>query len=52
MDPKLLEILACPSCHGNLSEKENSLVCPKCRMKFRIDDGIPVLLIEEAESVQ
>lgn len=52
MEPKILELLACPACHANLSEKENFLICPKCRVKYRIEDGIPVLLIEEAESIQ
>ena len=30
-------------------EKENKLVCQKCGKKYPVKDGIPVMLIEEAE---
>lgn len=48
---ELLEILACPVCKGDLeyNEDENKLICNKCRLKFPIREGIPVLLEEEAE---
>ena len=48
---KLLEILACPQCKGDLdyNKEENNLVCPACRLKFHIKDDIPVMLIDEAE---
>jgi len=51
MDAKLLEIMACPKCKGDLDfkKKENSLLCNKCRLKYRIEDDIPVMLIDEAE---
>lgn len=46
----LLEILACPKCKGDirLNDKENGLVCEKCRLIYPIKDGIPVMLIDEA----
>jgi len=46
----LLEIMQCPSCGGELAEvaEPPSLVCSKCRLRYRIEDGIPVMLIEEA----
>jgi len=44
----LLEILACPQCHGPLAAEPESLRCDTCRLRYRIDDGIPVLLISEA----
>ena len=49
--PELLEILACPKCHGKLDlvEEPPSLDCAACRLRYRIEDGIPVMLIEEAE---
>lgn len=52
LNPKLLEILACPKCKGDLEykEKENELVCHKCRLKYAVKDDIPNMLIEEAES--
>jgi uncharacterized protein YbaR (Trm112 family) len=48
---ELLEILVCPKCHTKveLSSDGKSLECPECRLRYRIDDGIPVMLIDEAE---
>ena len=53
LDPKLLEILACPEDKGPLLyfEDEDSLYNPRLKRRYRIDDGIPVMLIDEAESV-
>jgi hypothetical protein len=31
-------------------EKNQRLICHNCRLMFKIEDGIPVMLIEEAES--
>jgi len=45
---ELLEILACPKCKGPLLEAANALVCPACRLKYPVREGIPVLLVEEA----
>lgn len=51
LDPKLLEILVCPKCKGDLQYRpdESSLVCPVDRLRFPVRDGIPVLLLDEAE---
>jgi uncharacterized protein YbaR (Trm112 family) len=48
--PELLEILACPRCHGPLryAEPEAALDCPACRLRFRVEAGVPVLLLSEA----
>lgn len=53
MDPKLLEILVCPICKGPLVYKkaESELVCKADRLAFRIKDGIPVMLEEEARQL-
>jgi uncharacterized protein YbaR (Trm112 family) len=50
IDKQLLEILACPKCKGELvlSEDRTELVCNACRLKYRIEDDIPVMLIDEA----
>ena len=47
----LLKILACPACKTGLAEKNNSLHCanPQCGLIYPVRDGIPVLLIEEAQ---
>lgn len=51
LDPVLLEILVCPRCRGGLEyrEEEAELRCPKCRVVYRIEDDIPIMLIDEAK---
>lgn len=49
IDKELLAILACPACHGDVVLAENKIVCQKCHRKYPIKDGIPVMLVEEAE---
>ena len=51
LDPELLEILVCPESKKPLVyfEQEEFLFCPDSRLRYRIEDGIPVMLIEEAE---
>lgn len=50
MDKELLEILACPKCKGELrlTVDEGELRCDACRLAYRVDDDIPILLIDEA----
>lgn len=49
MDKGLLEILACPECKAAVELKENKIICKGCGRKYPIRDGIPVMLVEEAE---
>ena len=49
VDPVLLEILACPECKAKVELKEDRLVCSRCGRRYRIEDGIPIMLLEEAE---
>ena len=49
MDQELLKILACPACKADVELKESRIVCTKCGRKYPIRDGIPIMLIEEAE---
>ncbi len=51
LDKKLLDILACPKCKGDLDyrSKDQQLVCNTCRLIYRIEDEIPIMLIEKAE---
>ena len=51
LDEKLLEILVCPKCHGELEYRpdEAALFCQACRLRYAVEDGIPVMLIDEAE---
>ncbi|MGH2364757.1 MAG: Trm112 family protein [Chloroflexota bacterium] len=49
IDEKLLEILACPLCKTPVHLEGDRLVCDTCRRRYPIRDGIPVMLIDEAE---
>ena len=51
VSPDLLAIMQCPACAGDLSERmENpALVCADCGRAYPIREGIPVMLIEEAQ---
>ena len=53
LDPRLLEILICPACHGAVRELANEagLACGGCGRVYPIRDGIPVMLVEEATPV-
>jgi uncharacterized protein YbaR (Trm112 family) len=53
LDPMLLEILACPEDKGPLLyfTDEDSLYNPRLRRRYTVRDGIPVMLIDEAETV-
>jgi uncharacterized protein YbaR (Trm112 family) len=50
IDSRLLEILICPACHGELTalDADRGLECAGCGRVYPIRDGIPVMLVEEA----
>jgi len=50
IDQELLDILACPICKSAVALRDNKIVCVNCKRKYPIRDGIPIMLIEEAES--
>ena len=51
-DPKMLEALVCPQCHGVLryDAETNELVSKAAHLAYPIRGGIPVLLIDEART--
>jgi len=53
LDPKLLEILACPEDKGPLLyfADEGSLVNPRLARRYAVREDIPIMLIDEAESL-
>ena len=53
LDALLLDILACPEDKGPLLyfESEDTLYNPRLKRKYSIKDDIPVMLVEEAETV-
>ncbi len=54
IDPWLRAILRCPACHAELADGTDqgspTLVCTgaECGLAYRVDGGIPVLLVDEA----
>ncbi|GBD16338.1 hypothetical protein HRbin26_01234 [bacterium HR26] len=46
---ELLQILACPACKSPVELRGDRLVCQGCGRRYRIEDGIPIMLIDEAE---
>ena len=53
VDPALLEILVCPDDKGPLHyiESEHVLLNPRLRRTYEVRDGIPVMLVDEATSL-
>ncbi len=54
IDKELLEILACPKCKAEVKLKGDRIICqnPQCGLRYPVRDGIPVMLIDEAEKPQ
>ena len=50
--PAAGDMVACPVCKTSVEyrEKDAELVCSKCRRRYRVKDGIPNMLAEEASS--
>lgn len=53
LDPALIKILACPKDKGPLLYfgQENFLYNPRLKLRYLIKDGIPIMLVEEAQTV-
>jgi len=53
LSKKLLKVLACPKCKGGLKyeKAKQRLTCKKCRLAYRVEQGIPIMLVEEAEKL-
>jgi len=49
IDPRLLDILACPLCKVRVELQGDRLVCSQCGRRYPIRAGIPVMLVEESE---
>jgi len=49
IDEQLKAILRCPVCKGVLRYEDTRIICPACRKAYPIRDGIPVMLIDEAQ---
>ncbi|MGE0743873.1 MAG: Trm112 family protein [Rhodospirillales bacterium] len=53
IDPRLLEILVCPLTKGPLryDAEAQELISDKARLAYPIRDGIPIMLVDEARSL-
>jgi len=61
LPPDLVEVLVCPKSkekllyfprgEANTADSEAFLFCPASRLRYRIDAGVPVMLVEEAAEV-
>lgn len=53
LSPGLISILVCPKCKGKLDLEANEAAfrCPACRLRYPLREGIPVMLVDEAEQL-
>jgi uncharacterized protein len=52
LDEEFLSLLACPVCKTSVRREGDRLICGTCGRRYPIRDGIPVMLVEEAELPQ
>ncbi len=52
MDERLLKVLACPVCKGDLELRGEKLICKVCKREYPIKEGIPILLPEPKDKSQ
>lgn len=54
INKELLDILACPECKSELvyDESNQRLICHNCKKRYPVRDGRPVMLVEEAETME
>ncbi|MBF0887240.1 Trm112 family protein [Gluconobacter sp. LMG 1744] len=54
LDPRLLSLLVCPLTKGPLTydRETQELISPRAKLAFPIRDGIPVMLADEARSIE
>ncbi len=54
LSPQLLAVLVCPRCKGALdySERDESLACTACRLRYPVRQDIPIMLVDEAVPLQ
>ena len=54
LSEKLMNILACPTCHGALDYRgtEEKLLCQSCQMDFPVVEGIPLLQVNQPETME
>jgi uncharacterized protein len=53
LSPELVAILVCPQCKGKLEIEaaETGFICHSCRLRYPVREGIPVMLVDEADNI-
>jgi hypothetical protein len=53
LSKELLDILVCPACKGDLEydQANQKLICHLCRLRYAIEEDIPIMLVDEAEKL-
>jgi uncharacterized protein YbaR (Trm112 family) len=53
LSPALMSILVCPQCKGGLDLEPagTGLTCSACHLRYLVREGIPVMLVDEAEKI-
>lgn len=53
IDPRLLEVLICPSSRGPLvyDKETNELISKKAGLAYPVRDGVPIMLVDEARAL-
>jgi uncharacterized protein len=53
LDEKLLEILACPQCRGNVrwDKESGGIICDQCKLLYEVKNDIPIMLVNEAKKI-
>lgn len=53
LEERVVDILVCPKCHAKVEHvvdgDEEFLACRACRLRYEVDDGIPIMLLDEAK---
>lgn len=51
LSPDVLSIIVCPACKGDLvyDAGAETLTCPACRLRYRVVNDVPDMLVDEAE---
>lgn len=50
LNQDLIDILICPKCKGEIriSSKNNYIICDKCSLAYKLDNDMPIMLIDSA----
>ncbi len=52
IDKELIDILACPACKSDVELKDDRIICKGCKRKYPIKNGIPIMIIDEAQEIE